>query len=85
MQGYLLVFIGAGVGGTIRHVFNSIALRMLGSGFPWGTFAVNVLGSFLMGLIAGWFALRADPGQHWKAIPHHRSPWRFYDFFNLLA
>lgn len=61
MNSILLVFLGAGIGGVLRHGANLAAARLLGLGFPWGTFAVNVLGSFLMGLLAGWLAVKA-PG-----------------------
>jgi len=57
-----LVFLGAGLGGTLRHGVNLIAARA-GSTFPWGTFSINVLGSVLMGLVTGWFALRGGPPQ----------------------
>ncbi|HEV7439719.1 MAG TPA: fluoride efflux transporter CrcB [Methylobacterium sp.] len=57
MQGFLLVFLGAGLGGMARHGVGVAALR-LGSSFPYGTLAINVLGSILMGLFTGWFALR---------------------------
>lgn len=63
---YLIVFLGAGVGGALRHGVNVGMSRVMGSAFPWGTVTVNVAGSLLMGLLAGWFALRADPGQHWR-------------------
>jgi fluoride exporter len=59
MQSYLLVFLGAGVGGALRHGVNVGAARLLGTGFPWGTLTVNVVGGFAMGLIAEWLALRA--------------------------
>jgi CrcB protein len=63
MQSYLLVFIGAGVGGALRHGVNLAAGRLLGTGFPWGTLTVNVAGGFLMGALAGWLALKA--GEAW--------------------
>lgn len=50
MSNALLVFLGAGLGGVLRHGVNLWALR-LGPAFPFATFTVNVVGSFLMGLV----------------------------------
>jgi CrcB protein len=61
---YLIVFLGAGIGGAMRHGVNVAATRLFGLGFPYGTFIVNVLGSFAMGLFAGYFAYRAGIPQH---------------------
>ena len=66
MNVYLIVFLGAGLGGALRHGVNVAALRWLGMGFPYGTLIVNVVGSLLMGLLAGYFATKADPGQAWR-------------------
>lgn len=54
-----LVFLGAGLGGVTRHGVNLTAAR-LGSDFPYGTLAINVVGSVLMGVLVGWFALRGE-------------------------
>jgi fluoride exporter len=64
--GYIAVFLGAGIGGALRHGVNVAAFRLLGAGFPYGTLTVNIVGSLAMGLLAGWFALKADPGQSWR-------------------
>jgi CrcB protein len=63
---YLIVFIGAGIGGALRHGVNVGAARLFGYGFPSGTLIVNIVGSFLMGLLAGYFAFRPGVGQHMR-------------------
>ena len=63
---YLLVFLGGGLGAVLRHAVNLGAARWLGAGFPAGTLFVNVSGSLLMGLLAGWLAFRGDASQAWR-------------------
>ncbi len=65
LLGYLFVFLGAGIGGTLRHTVNRIAIPYSES-FPWGTFAINIVGGLAMGLVAGWFAFRGEASQHWR-------------------
>ena len=64
MQAYFLVFLGAGIGGVLRHGVNIGCARICGTAFPWGTLTVNALGSFLMGVIAAWLAFKA--GEEWS-------------------
>jgi len=45
------VCLGSALGGGARYLLSQAALRLLGSSFPFGTLAVNVLGSFLIGLL----------------------------------
>ena len=66
VTGYLAVFLGAGIGGALRHAVNLLAARLLGTGFPYATLTVNVLGSLAMGVLIGWFTHRSDPGQAWR-------------------
>jgi CrcB protein len=66
MYAYLVVFLGAGIGGAMRHGVNVAAAALFGPGFPFGTLCVNIAGSLVMGLLAEWFALKFDPGQHWR-------------------
>lgn len=56
-MGFLIVFIGAGLGGMARHGFGLAAVR-LGANFPYGTMTINILGSMLMGMLTGWYAMR---------------------------
>ncbi len=65
-MGYLIVFLGGGLGAALRHGVNLAALRLLGPNFPFGTLTVNVTGSIAMGLLAGYFAFRGDASQHWR-------------------
>lgn len=63
--GYLLVFIGSGIGGVLRYGVNLCAARW-GALFPWATLLVNVVGCFAMGLVAGWLVTRGPSGQAWR-------------------
>ena len=63
---YIIVFIGAGIGGALRHWVNVAAVRLFGYGFPFGTLIVNVVGSFAIGLLAGFFAFRPGVNQHMR-------------------
>ncbi|MFT0892415.1 fluoride efflux transporter CrcB [Pseudochelatococcus sp. G4_1912] len=61
----ITVFLGAGIGGVLRWFVSMTAARWFGYGFPWGTLIVNVSGSAVMGLLAGFFLSRTDAG-HWQ-------------------
>ena len=66
MKPYLVVFLGSGFGGMLRHGVNVIVPRWLGVAFPYSTLVVNIVGSMVLGLLAGYFAVKADPGQGWR-------------------
>ena len=57
-----LVFLGAGIGGVLRHGVNVVSLKWLGASFPHGTMAINIIGSGVMGLVAGFLAFKAGEG-----------------------
>jgi len=63
MTAFLIVFLGAGLGGMLRHGVNVGCARLCGTEFPWGTMTVNIVGSLVMGLVVGWLAFRA--GESW--------------------
>src|SRR5918997_3474274 len=62
MISYLLAFLGAGIGGALRHGVNLGCARYCGVAFPWGNLTVNVTGSFIMGALAAWLAFRVGEG-----------------------
>jgi CrcB protein len=64
--GYLFVFLGGGLGAALRHGMNLAIGRLLGTAFPYGTMIVNISGSLVMGLLAGYFAFKGGASQHWR-------------------
>lgn len=66
MQNIALVAMGGAIGATARYLLSGLALRAFGSGWPWGTFLANGLGSLLMGLLAGWLAHKIDGGSAFR-------------------
>jgi fluoride exporter len=63
---YLLVFIGGGLGASLRHTVNITCAKCIGTAFPWGTFIINITGSIVMGLIAGYLAFKGEASQPWR-------------------
>jgi CrcB protein len=55
-----LVLVGGAIGSVLRYQFGRLSMRLFGTGWPWGTLGVNIIGGFLMGLLAGWLALRSQ-------------------------
>jgi CrcB protein len=51
---WLLLFAGGGIGAVLRYELEGLVQAQAGATFPWGTFAVNVLGCFAIGLVATW-------------------------------
>jgi fluoride exporter len=63
---YVLVFIGGGIGSSLRHTINVVCARCIGTAFPYGTFIINITGSTVMGLIAGYLAFKGEASQPWR-------------------
>ena len=66
----LLVAAGGGLGAWARYGTGVVLGRMGASTahFPWSTLAVNVAGSLLMGLLAGWLARHGTGGETWRLL-----------------
>jgi CrcB protein len=57
-MGFLIVFLGGGLGAALRHGVNLAAARLLGTAFPYATIIENVTGSLAMGLLVAYLAWR---------------------------
>ncbi|HEY4405480.1 MAG TPA: fluoride efflux transporter CrcB [Xanthobacteraceae bacterium] len=65
-MGYLIVFLGGGLGAMLRHGMNLLGARLFpGLGFPIATMTVNITGSIVMGVLVAAFALKGGT-QHWR-------------------
>ena len=67
-QQLALVMAGGALGAAGRFWLSGILLRQLGNGFPWGTLAVNLLGSFLAGFLVVWLEGRGPSAIYWRAF-----------------
>src|ERR1700716_3887708 len=65
-MGFLIVFLGGGLGAALRHGVNLTSARLLGTAFPYATLFENVTGSLVMGLLAGYFTFKGDASQSWR-------------------
>ncbi|MBZ9854513.1 fluoride efflux transporter CrcB [Mesorhizobium sp. CA13] len=63
MFNLLLVMAGGGIGAGIRHLTNMGSLRLVGPNYPWGTMAINIVGSFAMGLFIATLARRGGSNE----------------------
>ena len=64
--GYLVVFVGGGLGAALRHGVNRASLAYFGPGFPYGTLFVNIVGGLLMGVIAELFLAKGGGSQEFR-------------------
>ena len=69
MENILLVFTGGGIGAVCRYLTTTHIGARFGTVFPWGTLAVNTIGSFLMGLIMGVLLLLTERAEISLAEP----------------
>ena len=67
MKDLFLVFLGGGIGSVIRYVVSTF-FSASANAFPFPTFLVNLLGSFLIGLFLGLFMNETELHQNWKVF-----------------
>jgi CrcB protein len=68
MNNVLLVAVGGAIGSVCRYLVGLWSLRQFGPNFPWGTLAVNVVGSFAIGFIAELIARRLDASPEMRLL-----------------
>lgn len=54
-MGYLFVFLGSGIGGFCRYILSKFIYNVANTDFPLGTFVVNLLGCYFIGLLTSVF------------------------------
>jgi len=64
----VFVALGGGLGAVGRYFFGIYAFRLMGPNFPWGTFGVNILGSFLIAVIVEVLTHRLGTSQELRAF-----------------
>jgi CrcB protein len=65
-MGFLIVFVGGGIGAALRHGFNLAFAHAFGTAFPYATLFENVSGSVAMGALVALFAFRSGVPHHWQ-------------------
>ena len=69
MLNLLLVALGGAIGSVVRYVANDRVRTLLGTGWPSGIFAINVVGGFAMGCVVGYLAQRGGADQErWRVL-----------------
>lgn len=68
MNSILLVAVGGAIGAVVRFLVSGWVLQAAGPDYPVGTFIINVVGSLMMGVLAGWLAFRVDGGAAWRVF-----------------
>jgi len=68
MKMILAIAAGGAIGALARHYVTHFIVSMLGFGFPWGIFVVNVVGSFLMGCLIETAAFAWSPSLEMRAF-----------------
>lgn len=63
-----LVAAGGALGAMLRFWLGGLLLRHVGTAFPWGTLAVNLIGSFVAGFLAIWLEGRGPSALYWRAF-----------------
>ena len=64
----LAVAAGGAIGATGRYLVGRLMFNVMGPGFPWGTLTVNIVGSFLIGLLYELIVYKFSLSEQWQAF-----------------
>jgi fluoride exporter len=65
---FVWISLGAIAGANLRHLIAQYAVKWAGPNYPWGTLAINVTGSFVLGFFGAWAMDRPAIDHRWRLI-----------------
>jgi CrcB protein len=68
LQNVLWISLGAIVGANLRYFVAQQVAKWTSPGFPWGTMAINISGSFILGLFLVWTTERVIADPRWRLL-----------------
>jgi fluoride exporter len=68
LKDFLAISVAAIVGANLRYLISRLAAREFGPIFPYGTLAINLVGSFIVGFFVIWTAERVLLDPRWRLL-----------------
>jgi fluoride exporter len=68
VKDFLAISVAAIVGANLRYLLSRLAARELGPVFPYGTLAINIVGSFIVGFFVIWTSERVLVDPRWRLL-----------------
>ncbi|MGA2346078.1 MAG: fluoride efflux transporter CrcB, partial [Candidatus Sulfotelmatobacter sp.] len=68
MKDFLAISVAAIVGANLRYLISRLAAREFGLVFPYGTLAINIVGSFIVGFFVIWTTERVLVDPRWRLL-----------------
>jgi len=68
VKDFLAISVAAIVGANLRYLISRFAVRELGPVFPYGTLAINIMGSFIVGFFVIWTTERVLIDPRWRLL-----------------
>lgn len=68
MKDFLAISVAAIVGANLRYLLSRLAAKEFGPAFPYGTLAINIVGSFIVGFFVIWTTERVLVDPRWRLL-----------------